>query len=424
MTGEPDTPRGGGRDVARVVAARFISRAGGEAAFFVGIWGAAAYTFHATPVQLAVLMGVLAGTTILGTLVSGVLVDRYDPRRVLVGAEAVFVPVALSLMLAQTLTQLTALVALLGFFGAPVMTATASFAPFLSDDRDGLERVNAWIEGAGSLSLIIGPAIGALIARVASIEWIFALDAATSLIAVILVWPVRVNRPAVERHTPAGAWSEFVEGLRFTYASRPLRYYVLIGTGMWLGFGAFGALEPLFFRDVLRTGVESIGWVNTVFGIGLVAGAALLVRLPKRIISARGLAIVSAIMGLGALLYVGTDDIRIVAVGAVTWGVVIGSAEPLLRTLIQADSPDDYVGRVAGASRVHQQAGELIPLAFAPALAAAFGVQAVLIGGGFVLSLVAVATYAEAAAVDRLISSRREVPISLVTADEPISPNP
>lgn len=47
------------RDIARVVAARFISRTGGEAAFFVGIWGMAAYRFHSSPGQLALLMGTL-----------------------------------------------------------------------------------------------------------------------------------------------------------------------------------------------------------------------------------------------------------------------------------------------------------------------------------------------------------------------------
>ena len=81
------------KDLLRVAAARFISRAGGEAAFFVGIWGKAAFEFHATPAELAILMGALSGASILGTVVSGVLVDRYDARRVLMVAEAFFVPV-------------------------------------------------------------------------------------------------------------------------------------------------------------------------------------------------------------------------------------------------------------------------------------------------------------------------------------------
>ena len=41
------------RNIALVTAARFVARVGGEAAFFIGVWGLAAYRFRATPTQLA-----------------------------------------------------------------------------------------------------------------------------------------------------------------------------------------------------------------------------------------------------------------------------------------------------------------------------------------------------------------------------------
>lgn len=413
------------RDVMRVVAARFISRVGGEAAFFVGIWGKAAYAFHATPAQLAVLMGTLSLASIVGTVAAGVLIDRYDARRVLAGAETVFVPVALALMLPTSMWQLTVLAGLLGFFGAPVMTAAASFAPFLAKEPGELERINAWIEGAGSTSYIIGPALGAVLAQFVSLDSIFVLDAATSLAAVLLVAGVtlrpRERGPREERH----ALAELKEGLRYTYTHRALRYPILIGTATWLGFGAFGALEPLFYRDVLRTGVSTIGYMNTLFGVGLVIGAWAFSRLPRRAVSARGLAVVAAVVGCGAILYVGTNILAVVAVGGLLWGVTIGVADVLLRVLIQDSSPDHLVGRIAGASQMHRQAGELLPLAVAPTLAAAFGVQAVLIGGGLLMAAVSLASLAEARVVDRLPRLRSSrATAALSGKDEPISPNP
>lgn len=413
------------KDVMRVVAARFISRVGGEAAFFVGIWGKAAYGFHATPVQLAVLMGTLSVSSIVGTVLAGVLVDRYDARRVLVAAEAVFVPIALALMLPTSMWQLTVLAGLLGFFGAPVMTAAASFAPFLAREPGELERINAWIEGAGSTSFILGPALGALLAQFVSIDSIFALDAATSLAAVVLVAGVTL-RPRERAHrADRNALLELREGLRYTYAHRSLRYPILIGTATWLGFGAFGALEPLFYRDVLRTGVSTIGYMNTLFGVGLVIGAWVFSRLPARAVSARGLAVTAGAVGFGALLYVGTRSLVVVAIGGLVWGVMIGMADVLLRVLIQDSSPDHLVGRIAGTSQMHRQAGELLPLAMAPSLAAAFGVQPVLIGGGLLMAVVAFASLPEAAAIDRLPRLRTSRPTaSLSGKDEPISPNP
>jgi MFS family permease len=414
------------KDLLRVAAARFISRAGGEAAFFVGIWGKAAYEFQATPTQIAVLMGVLSVSSILGTLVSGVLVDRFDARRVLMVAEAFFVPVTLAFLFPTGMWQLTALAGLLGFFGAPVMTAAASFAPFLADETLSLQTVNVWIEGASSSSFIVGPAIGAVLVSVIGINAIWVFDAVTSIVAVVLVWRVSlrpvIRTTAEERQHP---FAELREGLRYTYSHRALRYPILLGTVTWLGFGAFGALEPLFYRDVLHTGVAMIGWMNTLFGIGIVSGAWLFTRIPTRFSSARTLAIVSSVVGLGAILYVGTKLLPVVAAGALVWGVAIGVVDVLFRTLTQVASPDELVGRVAGTAQMHRQAGELLPLAVAPALAAAFGVQATLIGGGLVLSVVALLTLAEARAVDRIPPLRSMGGATVrYTADEPVSPNP
>jgi DHA3 family macrolide efflux protein-like MFS transporter len=414
------------RDLLRVAAARFISRSGGEAAFFVGIWGKAAFELKATPTELAILMAALSVSSIVGTVLSGVLVDRYDARRVLMVAEAFFVPVALAFILPGGLAQLTVLCALLGFFGAPVMTAAASIAPFIADEQTPIDTVNAWISGASSSSFVIGPAIGSVLYLTVGLDSIWVFDAVTSLIAVFLVWGVHV-RPVTrsERRERSHPFTELREGLRYTYSHRALRYPIVLGTAIWLGFGAFGALEPLFYRDVLGAGIDTLGWMNTLFGAGLVTGAWLFTRLPARVGTARGLALVSSIVGLGALLYVGTNLLAVVALGALVWGALIGLADVVLRSLIQAASPDALVGRIAGVSSTHQQAGELLPLAVAPALAAAFGVQPVLIGGSLVITVIALLTFGEARAVDRLPRLREtRAPTRLTAMDEPVSPNP
>lgn len=407
----------------RVIAARFISRAGSEAAFFVGIWGKAAFSLHAGPPQLALIMLAMSAGAILGSLVAGVLVDRYGPRRVLAFSEIAFVPAALGMAFAHSLPALTALVGVWAFTGAPVVTAGASFAPFLALDPAELPRLNAWIEGTGSASLLVGPAVGAVVAHYASVDWVFVIDAATSLAAAALVW--RIHLRAAEGHAAERRpLAELTAGLRAVYRERPVRYYVLAGSVAWLVFGSFGALEPLFFRDVVRTGVETLGWVNTLFGAGLLLGAAALPRLPRPVISARWLAVFLALNGIGTLLYVGSGNLWRVAFGAVTWGLIIGAMEPLIRTLLHRDTPEELVGRVVGTAEVHRRAGELAALAVAPALALRFGVQATLIGGGLVGTVVALGSLGEAAAIDRACVPGAVAVQPFTTADEPITPNP
>jgi len=214
------------------------------------------------------------------------------------------------------------------------------------------------------------------------------------------------------------------EGFRFAWRSPPLRLYLGIFAALWLSFGAFGALEPLFYRDVLGTGPEALGWVNTIFGAGVVGGSVLLGRLPSRLVCAR-LALLGAVAsGIGAILYTATADLRVVVLAAIYWGVVLGVMFPLVRTLIQLATPDHLVGRVMGTTNVSSQVGELFPLAFVPALAAAFGIQPVLIGSGVCLIVAALLTYSQGTRIDKLRTSDPAQTEPLAVANEPVSPNP
>jgi MFS family permease len=394
---------------------------GGEAAFFVGVWGMAAYEFRATPSQIALLMAALALSSMVGATVAGSLVDRFGPRTVLIGSQFFYVPVAIAITFVTSMEGLVGMAVLLGLSTAPIMTASGSFAPYLVDGESGIEPMNALLEGAGALSFVLGPALGAVVAKLVSIDAVFYVDAVLTTSAALLVLPVSTPPKGGAGPSPA---REIWEGIRVSYGLRGVRYYVLMGTVMWFSFGAFGALEPLFYRDVVGTGVETIGYMNSLFGLGIAAGAWLLTKMPARFTSARTLALGVAFMGLCAALYVGTPRLWVIAVGALLWGAVIGAVEPLLRTLMQLDAPPEFVGRVMGTAQVHRSAGEIVPLALAPGLAAAFGVQPVMIGGAVLAAAISLATYPHAASIDRAGHSQRE-PLGLGEAlshDDPISP--
>lgn len=405
-------------DIRRVTASRFIGRVGGEAAFFIGVWGFAAYRFKATAWELAVVMLLLGVASMIGATIAGVLIDRYGPRLVIMGAQVLYAASAIGITFTHDLRSFTVVTTLFGLFGAPIMTASASFAPFLTSNDDELERLNALIDATGSASFVLGPAVGALVAKFISLPAVFYVDAIATTFAAFLIY--RIDLPTPER-SDKHPLAEIREGLRGAYGIRPVRFAILMATLAWFGFGAFGALEPLFFRDAVGVGIEMIGWVNTAFGVGLVAGAALLPQLPDKVVSARGAAVGAGLIGLGSLAYVGTTWLPTIFAGALVWGVIIGAVAPLMTTLIQIDTPNELVGRVMGVTQLHRNAGEMIPLAVAPALAAALGVQTALIVGGVVVAVAAVASIPAAARIDRAghgVRGSRHIEF----AEEPISP--
>jgi hypothetical protein len=74
---------------------------------------------------------------------------------------------------------------------------------------------------------------------------------------------------------------------------------------------------------------------------------------------------------------------------------------PLLRTLIQLNTPEDLMGRITGVTQVHSEVGHLLPLAVAPLLAGIFGVQRTLIYAGLALALFAMLFVPTATRLDR-----------------------
>lgn len=388
------------RDVLRVVAARFISRVGGEAAFFVGIWGKAAFELEATAFQVALIMAALSVSSLIGSSVAGLLVDRFDPRRVLIAGEFLFVPVVIGMVFVETIPSLAVMTFFVGLVGTPVFTAISSFGPYLTDDPDRLSKINGYIEGASWAAFVVGPAVGAVLAGTVGIDAIFVLDAATSLIAAVLV--IRVSVREMDRaESDSGGFQEIVEGFKYSYRNPRLRFYILLGSSVWVMFGAFSSLEALFYRDILGVEIETMGWVNSIFGIGLITGTIVASRLPAKYRTARTLALVVALTGLGTILYVGTDRLPIVIAAGVVWGSVIGLMAPLHRTLIQLNSPEDMIGRISGVTHIHSEVGHLLPLAIAPAMAASIGIQPTLIAAGLLVTLGAVISFPAAGRLDR-----------------------
>ena len=390
------------RDVRRVVAGRFISRVGGEAAFFVGIWGKAAFELEASASGVAAVMAALGLASLIGSAIAGVLVDRYDPRRVLIWGELLFIPVALSMVFANTIPAMVVATFALGLVGTPVYTAIASFGPYLTDDPEQLAKINGYIEGASWAAFVVGPALGAVITITVGLNGIFVLDAATSAIAAVLMIPVTVRKLDKKKQDGSHGFQELREGFRYSYRSRRLRFYLILGSLVWILFGTFSALEPLFYRDVLGVAPETMGWVNSLFGIGLVAGTVISSRIPARLRTARMMVALVALNSVGDLLYIGTDRLPVVVAAGMTWGVVIGTMAPLLRTMIQINSPEELVGRITGVSQVHSEVAHLLPLAFAPLLAASFGVQPSLMIAGVFVGLLALCFYPEARKLDHM----------------------
>jgi MFS family permease len=407
-----------GANERRLIGASFLANVGIEAAYFVGFLGYLAYGFNAGPALMATVMFVLNFSHVLGDASSGVFIDRMGPRRTTFLFNATLVVLCVAGQWCGTnIYAYSVFAGLVGYCMSIIKTALGSFAPYLERDRTGLKRINTLVTIGGFTATIVGPFAAGLITRYFPTMRLFVFTAGAVAAAALITLAVRERyRPdrggdasdggRTERRHPV---REAVEGARFVFQHQSLRYYLVVGVMMWFAFGAFDALESLYYRDVLQVGISWMGWMNTITGVGLVLGSVVLARANTRWVNARSLVAMLLLEGLGTVLYVGTHSVWWAACGSFVLGVAFGINEPMMRTLIQVDSPLEKAGRTLGTIQTFRIALTLLPLVVAPTLAKWTSPQAVLVAAGFLTVLFAVVLVRSSYRIDRRKAAGRKI---------------
>ena len=179
--------------------------------------------------------------------------------------------------------------------------------------------------------------------------------------------------------------------MRIVFGREDLRVLFFIGFLGFFAYGAFDSLESLFYRDVLRVGADWMGWLSAVSGVGGVAGSLLVLKIPKQSLSTRLLALILTLVGVGSMIYTGTSFVAVAAVGQVITGIGFGALAPVRTTLMQRRCEPGNVGRVSSIMRLGMNSAGTLPLLVSPALADAFGPQAVLFGASTLAALIGLA---------------------------------
>lgn len=329
----------------------------------VALWVGAVLT-KGRPWSPAALSGVLAcaaaATLIVSPLV-GVLIDRWDRRRAMLGADiaravlcALLAGVALLPSQAASLALRLTLIYLFIFginavdqiFGLARMAVIAQVL-----DSDAERATGVGMEQATSnVSSIVAPPLAAPLLLAYGAEWAFLINAASYLISFVCIRaidiPPHVPPSATGDGENASYRRQFVDGLRAFAGNRALLSMAGIAFISQSGIGALTALDLYFLTDNLDQPTKLYGFMAMSFGVGGILGALLAGRLVKHF-GARA-STWMALVGSGLIIIVYARQTALVpalillAASGVSLAVLSTSVVPLL---LRA-TPDEYFGRV------------------------------------------------------------------------------
>ena len=370
----------------RLVLMRFLFFLGIQCGYFIGIVGTLTYALGGGVADNAVGIVLLNACLVLGSFAGGPLLDRVGPRRYFAVVVAALVVAAASLVVAgANRLGVFAGAALLGGAWGMADLVPKAFPAYLTDNPAELKNLNSVIYTVSNASVVAGPLAGGVVASLFSTSAVFWLLGVCALASAVPALGFRPLRSPAHAADGEGKGGSLREGFSAVFSAPAL---TLLFWSCFLSFFAYGAFDPiesLYYRDVLGVGVEWMGWLSSVSGVGGIVGAMLVTRIPPRRVNLRLLLAVLCSEGAFCLVYVGTPYVAVACVGQALLGVSFGMMMPLLTTLVQTHAPLAVLGRVNAVMGFGNNMAGTVPLLCAPWLARVLGVQGTLVAASAVV---------------------------------------
>ncbi|MET0740561.1 MAG: MFS transporter [Candidatus Nanopelagicales bacterium] len=331
----------------------------------IGDWAyATAVTVWAYGIGGATAVGVWGATRLglmaIATPFVSTLADRFPRKRVmvvtdllrvaLVSLSAVIIAVNGSAWLVFLLATLAALV------GTPFRPALAAILPRLARSPHELTAANGAGSTLESLAFFIGPALGALLLKVADVEIVFALNAATFLLSAYLVSGIHERVPTANEEAesrdgsepPSSFLRDSMLGFGYIWRDKDIRAVTVVYLLQTVVAGASLVFVIVLAVD-LDLGPEGVGYLDSVFGIGAITGGLLSIVLATRNRLASDFWVGVLLWAIPLLVYVAWPSLWPMCIAL----FVMGAANPVVdvnaTTILQRTVPDQFLGRVFGA---------------------------------------------------------------------------
>lgn len=302
----------------------------------------------------ALVLGTIEFTSqfpaLLITLFAGVLADRWDRRRILLGTQALSMIQALILaylVLTNTVTiwLLAVLSAFLGFINAIDIPVRQSAVLDMVEDREDLGNAIALNSTMFNGARFIGPTLAGFMVSAFGVGICFLING-ISYLAVIAALLLMKLTPRYQVKSETRIIHSLREGISFVRGFLPIKAIVLL-----LGFCSFMGMPytlmmPIFASEVLKGGPRTLGFLMAGAGLGALMGAIYLASRQTVLGLEKVIPLAAGLFGLG-LLFLSVVKVLWLAVAVLVltgFGMMVMMASS--NTILQTICDDDKRGRV------------------------------------------------------------------------------
>lgn len=281
---------------------------------------------------------------------AGVLTDRWNPYRILVGTQVAAMAQAL-ILAALVLTDMAnfwnvlVLSAVLGCINAFDVPSRQSFMIEMIERREDLPNAIALNSSMVNGARLVGPSVAGVLISALGEGMCFLLNGLSyiAVLAALLMMSVKASQR--KRHQ-GRMLQGLMEGVSYAAGFPPIRDIILLLALVSLVGMPYTVLMPVFAKEILGGGPHTLGFLSGATGVGALLGALYLASRNSVLGLGRVIAGAGALFGAGLMVFSLSANVwlSLALMVPTGLGMMLGMASS--NTILQTIVDDDKRGRV------------------------------------------------------------------------------
>jgi MFS family permease len=316
--------------------------------------GIIVYRVTGSVLNVGLMLMATAVPALIFGLVAGVVVDRYDRKRIMIAADLIrlvivaSIPFLVNVHIAWLYVMVMLSASVTQFFSP----ANESVLPEIASEEE-LGAANSIMAIAQFGSTAVGFALAGLLASTQSIEVVFWLDAGTFAFSALMIGLVKIAPLASAELTTIGDMIKNLNfGAKFILQTPILRSMNLVKIPVLISFGLQNVLLLPFALTALNATEFEYGIQEGLTSVGFVVGSLLMARLSDRLREGQWLVLSYLGMGFFGLLYALQTNVWLAIVLITFSGALNAPSFVAGRLINQRNTPREMRGRVFSTSYV------------------------------------------------------------------------
>lgn len=314
------------------------------------------------------LMGLIFAVSFIPNIIflpiSGVLADIMSKKKItFVGDFARGISVAILGILFATgvleVWHLFAIVIVNSFFESFSDPARNSILPLVIEEKEYISG-SSYLTSATNLGNLIGIGLAAPVIALLGVKGALFIDSMTFFISGFLILTLKIQKGLAKEDRSQVEIKKFLgmigEGFSYVWHDKVLLPIILLCTFLNFSFVPFNVLNPVFAREVLKSGAEGMSLTSMGLLIGMIVGGLVVGKIGNKIPPMLGISLGLGLMGanyalLGSLGMIKTNNIPILLVSATTlsffFGFFLPFAQAPMRGLLLKNTAKEKLGRIS-----------------------------------------------------------------------------